>query len=239
MKITFLVPYADLSGGVRVVAIHARNLQKRGHKVKVVTLTPKRPPLKVRLKSFLKNLRPLPWDEHGPSHLEEAGVPWKVLDQPHTLRAQDMPEADVLVPTWWETVELSSRLPSSKGVLCHFVQAYEVFGGPKERVDGVLAEPCFKITVSRWLQELLEKKFSPSKVALVPNAVDLDHFNAPPRGMQERPTVGVMHSSTRDKGCDLALAAFEEARRKNPRLRLISFGKWTHPQNPDLPSDTT
>ncbi|HEY9598179.1 MAG TPA: glycosyltransferase family 1 protein, partial [Cyanophyceae cyanobacterium] len=38
MKITFVLPFAGLSGGIRVVAIYAERLRKRGHDVLVVSL---------------------------------------------------------------------------------------------------------------------------------------------------------------------------------------------------------
>ena len=38
MKITFILPHAGLSGGIRVVAIYADRLKKRGHNVTVVSL---------------------------------------------------------------------------------------------------------------------------------------------------------------------------------------------------------
>ncbi len=238
MKITFLLPYADLSGGIRVVAVHARKLQEKGHVVRVFSFPQRKPSWKDRAKYFLKHLRPHPWRKQGPSHLDGMGVPWKILERPGPLRDEDLPEADVLVLTWWETVEWSQDLSPSRGVPCHFVQAYEVFGGPKERVDGVLARPIFKIAVSRWLRNLLEEKFSPPGLALVPNSVDLERFHAPPRGKQERPTAGLMYSSTRNKGCDLAVAAFEEARHRNPGLRLVAFGKEERPEDPPLPTGT-
>ena len=237
MKITFFLPYVDLSGGVRVVAIHARNLQERGHQVQVISLPRKALPFRQKVKAFLKGFRRLSWrTEDEPSHLDEAGVPWKILEHPDSVRPEEFPQADVLVPTWWETVEFARELPPSKGKLCHFVQAYETFGGPKERVDRGLFLPCPKITVSRWLKELLETRFAATQVALVPNTVDHDQFRVPPRGKREVPTVGVMYSTSKAKGCDLAFAAFEEARRSLPELRLVSFGR---PEAPDdLPEGT-
>ncbi len=239
MRITFVLPYADLSGGVRVVAIHARKLQEKGHHVEVISFPRKRPPLKARVKHFLKHLRPYPFLSQGPTHLESMEVPWTIMERPGPLKDEDLPEADVLVLTWWETVEWTRGLSLSRGVPCHFVQAYEIFGGPKEKVDEVLSLPTFKITVSKWLEELLEKRFSPPGLALVPNSVDLERFRVPPRGKQELPTAGVMYSTTPNKGCDLAFAAFEEARRRDPRLRLVSFGHPESPREPPLPEGAT
>ena len=37
MRITFILPHASLSGGVRVVAEYASRLQARGHRVAVLS----------------------------------------------------------------------------------------------------------------------------------------------------------------------------------------------------------
>lgn len=46
MKITFIVPTLNLSGGLRVVAIYAELFTQMGHKVIVVSPGPAKPMLK-------------------------------------------------------------------------------------------------------------------------------------------------------------------------------------------------
>ncbi|HSV15823.1 MAG TPA: glycosyltransferase family 4 protein, partial [Tepidisphaeraceae bacterium] len=59
---------------------------------------------------------------------------------------------------------------------------------------------------------------------MVPNAVDVEQFNAPPRGKQATPTVGVMYSIAEFKGCDVSLKAFELAKQRISNLKLVTFG---------------
>ncbi len=234
MRVTFLLPYADLSGGVRVVSIHARKLLERGHQVQVVSFFQKAPSLKDRLKALFTRTNLEILEKQGPSHLDTSEVPWRILKSPAALEDCTLPEADLLVTTWWETVEWTRGLSLSRGIPVHFVQAYEVFGGPEEKIHEILSMPTFKITVSRWLKDLLEKKFGhdPDRIALVPNTVDTEFFQAPPRGKQAVPRVGVIYTTTHNKGCDLAIDAFEKARRTEPRLQLVSFGKIPKPELP-------
>jgi glycosyltransferase involved in cell wall biosynthesis len=82
-----------------------------------------------------------------------------------------------------------------------------------------------KIVISQWLKELAGEKFGEADVSLVPNSVDMTLFNAPPRGRQQRPTVGLLYNSTWFKGCDVALQAVEIARRQIPDLQLVVFGQ--------------
>jgi glycosyltransferase involved in cell wall biosynthesis len=81
-----------------------------------------------------------------------------------------------------------------------------------------------KITISRWLADLARDHFADGDVSLVPNSVDLNQFQSPPRGKQEVPTVGLMYSLVSFKGCEVSLKAFEMASKVVPRLRLLSFG---------------
>jgi len=74
MKITFLLPAVNMSGGIRVVAIHAKKLAERGHTVALVS-TPR--PLTRKLhhiQNFLGIRGPLK------SHLDGLGLEHRVLE---------------------------------------------------------------------------------------------------------------------------------------------------------------
>src|SRR6185295_5313145 len=80
MRITFVCPIADLSGGFRVIAVYAKRLRDRGHEVLVVSRPPRKPSLRERLRAAYRR-RPLqvpPKD--APSHLDGTGVPHRVID---------------------------------------------------------------------------------------------------------------------------------------------------------------
>src|SRR6266568_1531500 len=117
------------------------------------------------------------------------------------------------------------RAPSHReGAKAHFVQGDDAAlpGQPEERIAATWRLPLHRIVCSRWLLELADT-YGDATVSYVPNGVDLGHFRGPPRSKQERPTVGFVYSDTYNKGCDVALAAFDIAVRRAPALRLISF----------------
>ena len=135
MRITFVCPIADLSGGFRVIATYAKRLRARGHDVLVVTRPPRKPTVREVLRSVYRR-RPLPTLlANGPSHLDGTGVPHKVLDRYRIPTAADLPDADLVIATWWESAEWVWALPAEKGVKVHFIQDYELWGGEKSRVD--------------------------------------------------------------------------------------------------------
>ena len=235
LRITFVLPQADLSGGARVVAIHAKNLAQRGHRVVVVSRPQRTPTVRERLRSTLTG-KPLPSAARSTtSHLDHLpGVEHRRIESRRPVVADDLPDADVVVATWWETAEWIAALPQTKGTSVYFLQHYEVYAEqPKDRVDATWRLPIPKVAVARWLSELASEVFGDRNVFLVPNAVDPTQFHASPRGKRQTPTVGVMYSHVRFKGCDVALGAFERARQHVADLKLVAFGH--RAPTPELP----
>ncbi len=240
MRITFVSPVASLSGGIRVIAVHAERLRRRGHQVLVVSQPPRSPTARQRLKSLLAG-RGWPRTPRGqPSHFHGLAVSHRVLERCRPVEDRDLPDADVVVATWWETAEWVARLAPSKGAKAYFIQGHEAAFGyvPGERAAATYALPMHKITISRWLVELMAARYGDPRVSLVMNSVDADQFHAPPRGRRPVPTVGALHSCVPLKGWRHVLEAVSRARQRFPDLHLVAFG---HDQpNPEapLPPDT-
>jgi glycosyltransferase involved in cell wall biosynthesis len=68
--------------------------------------------------------------------------------------------------------------------------------------------------------------------------VETSLFFASPRGKQAVPTVGLTYNTMRNKGCDVVVAAIEQARRRIPDLRVIAFGQHRPVSEISLPPDT-
>lgn len=223
VKITFVIPHDSLAGGVRVVAIYAQRLQARGHHVTVVSAPRPRASLKKQLKTLIQE----PWSLLSPSresYFDAIAVPHHRLNQYRPLRDEDLPDADLLIATWWETAEWIAPLSLKKGVKVYFIQHHEVFDYlPQDRVAATYRLPLFHITISQWLLEILRDRYQSPDIALVPNGVDLQQFCSPPRSKQTIPTVGLIYSTTPWKGTDIALNAVRQAQQHRPHLRLLAF----------------
>src|SRR3954471_4914738 len=228
MRITMFVGRPDLGGGARVIAIHAQKLQERGHEVLVLFRPPRKPTLNEKLRWKLLG-KPLPAATvKSPSYFDKGRFPrdfdFRYLDSYRPATGRDVPDADVVVATWWETAEWVNAFPASKGAKAYFVQHYETFAGDPARIDATYRLPMHKICVAQWLVDLSRDKFGDPTAELVPNAVDLEQFTAPPRQKQPTPTVGVMYSTVDFKGCDISLKAYELAKKQVPELKLVAFG---------------
>lgn len=224
----------NLSGGCRVIATYAKYLQLRGHDVHVVSRPPKSIPLKQQVRSLLKGEGLIPPRRRQASHFDNLGISYSLIDRPRPIVDSDVPDADVVIATWWETAEWVANLSESKGAKAYFIQHYETFDYlPKERVEASYLLPLHKIIVSRWLVDMMRIHYNDTHVSLVPNSVDLTQFNAPPRGKQPVPTFGVMYSTLPWKGCDVSLKAFSIAAERVANLQLLAFG--CSQPSPDLP----
>ena len=222
MRVTFVLPHAGLAGGIRVCAIYAKALQARGHFVSVVS-TPKPPPtsLRKRVKAIFAGDPP-----KEPGHFDNVDVPHTVLDTYRPITEDDVPDADVVIATWWETAEWVNAFPAKKGKKVYFIQHDERFvGQPGQRVEATWKLPFYRITIAQWLVDLGRGDYGVDQIALVPNGVDTEQFTAPPRSKQKIPTVGMMFSTAHFKGCDISLEAYRVAARNVANLHLTTFGQ--------------
>ena len=223
MRITFILPFAGLAGGIRVVAIYADQLKRRGHEVLVIS-TPLDIPIPNKLKSFLLG-RGWPGRRRERSHFDGVDVQHKMLDRVRPVTNADVPDADVVVATYYTTALGVLRLSSAKGAKALFIQNYEVEEGTiNPQLDATWHMPMHKITISKWLVELARIKFGDSMVSHVPNSVDLNQFHSPPRGKCAVPTIGLLYNTFGLKGCGVSLKAVEQVATALPAVRLVCFG---------------
>ena len=228
MRITFLTPPDSFSGGLRVVAVYARELRARGHQVTIVSNARARPGLREQLRALrrgkLAELRQKALPQHG--HLGQCGVALRILERARPITAADVPDGDVVVATWWETAVWMHSLPASKGLKVHLVQGYETWGDPlaTEKVNAALRLPNLKIAISAGLKRDIEAIVGDLGMKVVPNAVDLGQFDAPARARNRKPRVGYVYARDPIKGADRCHAVIERCRQRLPELEVIAFG---------------
>jgi glycosyltransferase involved in cell wall biosynthesis len=225
MRVTFVLPQVSLSGGMRVLAIYADRLWRRGHDVTVVSVPPIKWSLLVKVRSLVAG-RGLPKDYSGePSFFNDAAVPHHTLNTARPVTDDDVPDADIVLATFWRTASWVAALSPRKGAKAILLQGYETSGDYDPAIDAAWRLPLSKIVVSKWMLKLAYDRFDDSSVYLVPNSVDTTQFFAPPRRKQEIPTVGMLYSTLHLKGVDIALAALRQVRERIKNLRVVALGK--------------
>jgi len=228
MRITLLSPVPNYSGGVRVIAVYADYLQRFGHEVLVVF--PRRPMLKPRgrIRSFRRGEGFMPdiLTPRPASHYDDVDVPVKMMAHEGPATPADLPDADVLVATYWLTAQWAMDMPPEKGVKVGFFQGHEVYLPRRAaQVRAVWRLPFYKVVVSEWLASIARREYGQDHFAVVPNAVDTRQFFADPRPRNDSPAVGLLYSAEHFRGCDIAFAAYRLLKRRMPTLRLRAFGK--------------
>ena len=224
LRITFVAPPAGMGGGIRVIAMYAKLLAEQGHSVVVVSQPAAPISLKQKFKSLLKQQG---WPVRKPltSHLDGLGLDHRVLAAHRPVTDSDVPDADVVIATWWETAEWVNALSARKGAKVYFIQHHEVFDYlPVERCRATYRLPLHKIVIAKWLASLMLDEYGDTAVDLVSNSVDHKQCFAPSRGKQVRPTLGFLYQDVPFKGIDVALAGIRLLREKYPELRVLCFG---------------
>ncbi len=225
MRVTFVLPYAGLSGGSRVLSIYAERLHRRGHEVTVVLDPPSRPRLFWKLKSLIGGRGWPKEPEREPSFFDGLAVPTHVLELARPVVDDDVPDADVVMATYWKTAPGVAALSPRKGAKAILLQGYETSPGQWDpAIDAVWRLPLHKIAVSKWLVDLARERFDDLNVHYVPNSVDREQFYAPARGKQVAPTVGMLYSTVHLRGVDVSLAALEQVKKQIGNLRVVAFG---------------
>jgi glycosyltransferase involved in cell wall biosynthesis len=225
MRVTFVLPHAGLSGGARVLAKFAAGLHRRRHDVAVISLPQPRLGLRGKLRSVVRGTGWPRDPEPEPSYFDDTAVPHRVLGSERPITDADVPDADIVLATYWRTAPWVAALSPVKGMKAILLQGYETSQGREEpAMDEAWRLPLHKIVISKWLKELARDRFDDSEVRLVPVGVDLEQFNAPGRGKRAAPTVGLLYSTAHLKGNDVSIMALERLRGQVRGLHVIAFG---------------
>src|SRR5439155_26821337 len=115
LRITFVLAGDNLSGGVRIIAQYAGRLKRRGHDVVVVARPPRRHSLSEKMRGLLRHGQWIAEEAPRESYFDGSGVDVKVLESYRPVAEGDVPDADVIIATFWTTAAWVDSLSSRKG----------------------------------------------------------------------------------------------------------------------------
>lgn len=238
MKITFVLPALGITGGLRVAAIYAEKFIQAGHDVTLVARSKSKPSRKRQLyqnlQAFFGNKKAAAFKDIDFTLVETLRDHLILISKRYPLDPDAIPDADVIIATWWETAFAVSELPPEKGKKIYFVQHHEVHKHlPHHLSHGSYYLPLKKVVIAKWLRETMAERYGDDDTYLVHNSVDMQQFHAPERGRQKVPTLGILYSGNPFKGVDVSLAAIEKVRKVIPNLKVVAYS--TGPELPHLP----
>jgi glycosyltransferase involved in cell wall biosynthesis len=242
MKITWIIPKKSVGGGIRVVFEYANRLSDFGHEVTCLCPFEQFPcplnPLK-RLELWLREkvYYPLKLGKKKPFVSKADWFPLKArLIEVPDLSAKYIPDADIVIATAWETAEWVNTYPRSKGSKFYFIQHYEVWAGPKDRVDRTYQMPLKKITIASWLTRKMEE-LGQKVSAQITNGINLDHFYNNDKKYSRPRRIGLLYHGADWKGTKDGLEAFALARERFPDIKLVLFGVKKEDKKVLIPAD--
>ena len=223
MKISFLSPVPNLSGGERVIAIYTRELIRRGHEVHIYCELPRPPRLRSKVRSLFTGNGWPRTKKVGSSHYENYGVPYTVSSQYGPLTEREIPDADAIIATFWPTADWLLKYSDRKGAKVYLIQSDEgALHGP--RAEKTYEYPMVQIYVSDWIRKRICKRFPSTRGFLIPNSVDVEQFDLGARRKPEQLTIGLTLDENKIKGSDLAILAIRLLRQQGRKLRFIAYG---------------
>jgi hypothetical protein len=148
MKIALLLPNISISGGVHVALSHARALQIRGHEVTLI-------------------------DVSGSYDADEIQVAGDALNARSLDSARDL-SFDLVITTWWETIESIPFIKSNKAI--NFIQSLEYRFYPENDFRASYAKllqliPTSSITVANWMVDPISRSIGTYQCEVVLNGL--------------------------------------------------------------------
>lgn len=227
MKITFLTPHINISGGVKIILEYANKLVQRGHKVTIIcpmSNFSKTEAINIPTLFLKKNI--LNFFKYKPHWIK---VIADIIFTP-SYSEKYIPDADIIVATAWQTASYVRDYSFKKGKKFYLIQHYEsLYHGDKKKVDETYFYPIKKIVVSSWLKKILIKKFK-SNIELIINPIDLEMFYPAERFYKKKKIICMLYHHYKWKGIQDGLDAIEIARKTYPDIGLIMFGTQPAPK---------
>jgi glycosyltransferase involved in cell wall biosynthesis len=171
VKITFVLPFINLTGGIRILLNYANWLHDAGHEVTVVYPTwPYR----------FHWTRRQQWTEFRNHARHDGRVPWLDLrcrlSRVPVIQTAFLPRADVVIATAWPTAHDVARLHHSRGKKVQIVFHHETGTGPEHRIRAIYSFPFHRIAFSHFVRDQLKREFDCEVHEVVPTGVDPELF---------------------------------------------------------------
>lgn len=228
MKITFILPYTGISGGAKVVFEFANCLKAKGHTVTVIyPLFPlSSGPRGYDIKSWINRIGGALLNVIRGNRINWFDLKAK-LSMVSSLSEANIPDADVIVATWWETAYFVNKYSPHKGKKFYLSQHYETWGGPEEKVANSYKLNLRIIVNSGWLKTILQNKLNLKGdiIALIlfaPNWNDLYYENI----IRDKKYLSILMPYRKEewKGRKDGIKTFEIVRKEFPDLHFVMFG---------------
>ena len=222
MKISFMVnQYARISGGNRALFEYANRLKQAGHEVRWLVLA--KPYKWYRLdKKIIASTKEVVIMPPETIDWVNNTIPIELIPINHP---KNIPDADILVASAWQTADFAAKLPLDKGVLFYFILHYEsLWTRHKKQSLKTYDMPCRKLACSNWIKNnLVEKHGQNAEVLVIP--VDRDMFFCEEKKWNSTRRVCMLHHDYDWKGYADGIKVIKEVIAQKRDIQLVVFGE--------------
>ena len=226
MKITFILVGSAHNPvcGFKVAYEYANRLTQRGHDVTIIhpSLYKRDSSLYWRTiksiryaqRALLKSYSPKKWFTLDP----KINLLWV-----SSLDKKNIPHADAIIATAWQTAEWVASYPASRGKKFYLIQHWENWNCTDSRLKNTWKLPLHKIVISRWLKEISDKL--EEDCTYIPNGLDHSAFylDTPINSRDPQSILMLSHKMTW-KGTNDGLNALHSIKEEFPQANIDLFG---------------
>lgn len=238
-RINFIVPGIFNSGGMRIIFEYAERLSSKDFDVMLYY------PflyynLKTGKKEYTLNPKRLYWAYRNYKNSQQYKK--KIKDNysfgikgVFGINDNFIRDADYTFATSWPTSYDVNNLGDSKGVKYYFVQDYESWDSNIELVDNSYLLNLKKITISKYLSDLLFKKLN-VKSETVLNGIDYNIFRQKDSRQEnkEHLTITYIDYKLNKKNTEAAIKASISLKQIYPQIKILSFGLKQFHKHPEF-----
>lgn len=217
MTITIVLPFINLTGGIRVLLDYANVLTDAGHSVTVVY---------PRWPYQFQYTRRQQWGEFKKHLAHDGTIPWFPLRARlkcvPLIRGSFLPKADIVIAAGWAVAHDVARAGQSRGRKVLIVFHHESGTGREDRVRAIYDLPFYRIAFSEFVRDSITRDFGCTIHDVVPNGVDTSLFY--PDGASEPRSVLFLYHPDPRKGADDGFAALRALRVRRPDTTIRVCG---------------
>lgn len=224
VEITFILPFKPRrpAGGFRVMYEYANRLAKRGFKIHLIYPIRTRYmkyhlPYSIRcILSKIEGFKRDIWFDFESS-----------ITMSYVPRVEDkyIPDADIVIATWWSTVLEMGSLNVNKGKKINLIQGFENWEGHEDLLFASYnLNDTVNVVVASYLKNIVSK-YTKNRIELIENGIDNTRYFVKDKIEGRNPaSVAMTYSIQEIKGSKYGLEALMLVKEVIPELQVELFG---------------
>lgn len=220
MKIAFILPGIESSGGVRCVSLVAKRLRDRGHAVRLLYRKPRR-----TLRDWARVIQRQLFHRSAPDWVRQFDGPVEAFED---LSQFNFDPDEILVAVGMAECAQLDRVSSLPNLKVQYLHGSTPLA--PQLVEKALSLRYPKIVVASYLKELVESRgHGEDVVAVIHNGIDLSDYFCSARE-SERDAVGTIYGSHPVKGPETIFGALSQLASVKPETPIRVFSTERRPK---------